>query len=140
MKLGHPGEIIFTEETLETNSHQCNKPVLGLWPKTDSCAERRWPPLREASHSPKGTRQPAKQLSSPPRQHEWGLLRQRTEMNWEIKSFIKSSLMVMTCHRRCIRYNRGAGRSGAGGGTENGQAVCLGRGAWGLSVPPPLLL
>lgn len=29
MKLGHPGEIIFTEETLETNSHHCNKPGVG---------------------------------------------------------------------------------------------------------------
>ena len=29
MKLGHPGGIIFTEETLETNSHQCNNRGVG---------------------------------------------------------------------------------------------------------------
>lgn len=40
MKLGHPGEIIFTEETLETNSHQCNNLVLGSGPRAESCARQ----------------------------------------------------------------------------------------------------
>lgn len=82
MKLGHPGEIIFTEETLETNSHQCNNPGAGargqalarVPSSAGSCSVR-------PSHSQKGTPQTAKSTHSPHSKMNGHYLRQRTEMN-----------------------------------------------------------
>lgn len=109
MKLGHPGEIIFTEETLETNSHQCNNLVLGLWPRTDSCAERRWLVLREASHSPKGTDSAdGKVALLPPRQREWGLFKAKNRNELGNKKLYKVflggndvSMQVHQLQQRC---------------------------------------
>lgn len=76
MKLGHPGEIIFTEETLETNSHQCNNPGVGahgwgLSPVPSSSGSCLPPWGLHAANM--GVHRRRSQLYLPPQKDEWRL-------------------------------------------------------------------